>query len=164
MWVTEGRAETYLSTCSAHWDSALSVVAPDQLHPDFTVRLLTLAVLAALTDQPYPAGCAALAEDSALGAQAISQVVALTEQHVVFAPAVLAAGLLRADHGVEGLLVRAAQQLAATRVFTDQEIDEAAVLMAKMSGAEPDGSVLRRNRKLLAKLRESPSLAARERR
>ena len=47
---------------------------------------------------------------------------------------------------------------------TDQEIDDAAVLMAKMSGAEPDGSALRRNRKLVAKLLAQPSLAARERR
>ena len=68
--------------------------------------------------------------------------------------------------GVDDLLARAAQQLAATRDFTDQEIDDAAVLMAKMSGAEPDGSSLRRNRKLVAKLlarraQAQPSLAAR---
>ncbi len=60
MWLEEGRIETYLATCSAHWDAALSV-AHDRLHPDFTVRLLTLAVLAAITGLPYPAGCAALA-------------------------------------------------------------------------------------------------------
>jgi hypothetical protein len=93
----------------------------------------------------------------------------------VFAPAVLAASLVRtagdepsatSAGGVDGLLVRAAQQLAATRVFTDQEIDDAAVLMAKMSGAEPDSSSLRRHRKLVAKLlahraQGQPSLAAR---
>src|SRR3954462_13746269 len=148
MWLEQGRLETYLSTFSAHWDAALSV-ASDQLHPDFTVRLLTLAVLATITGLPYPAACAALAADQALGAQAVGQVVALTEHHVVFAPAVLAAALVRsaADEqsatsagGVDGLLRRAARQLAATRVFTDKEIDEAAVLMAKMSGAEPDSS------------------------
>jgi hypothetical protein len=174
MWVNEGRIETYLSTFSAHWDAALSV-AHDRLHPDFTVRLLTLAVLAAITGLPYPAGCAALAADPALGAQAVGQVVALTEHHVVFAPAVLAAGLVRsaADEqsatsagGVDGLLGRAARQLASTRVFTDREIDDAAILMAKMSGAEPDSSSLRRNRKLVAKLlahraQAQPSLAAR---
>jgi hypothetical protein len=165
MWVDEGHTETYLSTCSAHWDAALSVVAPDRLHPDFTVRLLTLAVLATITGQPYPAGCATLAADPALGAQAVGQLVALTEHHVVFAPAVLAASLVHTG-GVDGLLARAAQQLAATRVFTDQEIHDAAVLMAKMSGAEPDSSALRRNRKLVAKLlahrvEAQPSLAAR---
>jgi hypothetical protein len=68
--------------------------------------------------------------------------------------------------GVHALLGRAARQLAATRVFTDREIDDAAVLMAKMSGAEPDSSSLRRNRKLVAKLlahraQAQPSLAAR---
>jgi hypothetical protein len=89
----------------------------------------------------------------------------LTEHHVVFAPAVLAASLVHTG-GVDGLLARAAQQLAATRVFTDQEIHDAAVLMAKMSGAEPDSSALRRNRKLVAKLlahrvEAQPSLAAR---
>lgn len=165
MWVDEGRTETYLSTCSAHWDTALSLVAPDLLHPDFTVRLLTLAVLAAITGQPYPPGCAALAEDPVLGANTVAQVVALTEQHVVLAPAVLAAGLVReGTRGVDGVLAQAAQQLAATRIFTDQEIDDAAVLMAKMSGAEPEGAALRRNRKLLTKLRVAPSVAARERR
>jgi hypothetical protein len=174
MWLEQGRLETYLSTWSAHWDAALSV-ASDQLHPDFTVRLLTLALLATITGLPYPAGCAALATDHALGAQAVGQVVALTEQHVVFAPAVLAAALLRsADDeqpatsagAVDGLLGQVARQLAATRVFTDREIDDAAVLMAKMSGAEPDSSSLRRNRKLVARLlahrvQAQPSLAAR---
>jgi hypothetical protein len=177
MWVEKGHTETYLATCAAHWDTALSVVGPDRLHPDSTVRLLTLAVLATIAGQPYPAGCAALAADPALAAQAIAQVVALTEQHVVFAPAVLAASLVRtaADEqsaasagGVDGLLARAAQQLAATKVFSDQEIDDAAVLMANMSGAEPDSSTLRRNRKLVAKLlahraEAQPSQAARTR-
>ena len=69
--------------------------AHDRLHPDFTVRLLTLAVVATITGLPYPAGCAALAADPALGAQAVGQLVALTEHHVVFAPAVLAASLVR---------------------------------------------------------------------
>ena len=67
--------------------------------------------------------------------------------------------------GVDDLLARAARQLAATRDFTDQEIDDTAELISKMSGAEPDGSSLRRNRKLVAKLltrrAEPPSLAAR---
>ena len=89
----------------------------------------------------------------------------MTEQHVALAPAVLAAGLVReGTRGVDGVLAQAAQQLAATRIFTDQEIDDAAVLMAKMSGAEPEGAALRRNRKLLTKLRVAPSVAARERR
>ncbi len=139
------------------------------------MRLLTLAVLATITGLPYPAGCAALAGDPALGAQAVGQVVALTEHQVVFAPAVLAAALVRsaADEqpgtsagGVDGLLGRAARQLAATRVFTDREVDDAAVLMAKMSGAEPDSTSLRRNRKLVVRLlthrtQAQPSLAAR---
>jgi hypothetical protein len=68
--------------------------------------------------------------------------------------------------GVDDLLAQAAQRIAATRDFTDQEIDDAAELMAKMSGAEPDGSSLRRNRKLVIKLlarraEGPPSLAAR---
>ena len=132
-------------------------------------------LVSTITGLPYPAGCAALAADHALGAQAVGQVVALTEQHVVFAPAVLAAALLRsADDeqpatsagAVDGLLGQVARQLAATRVFTDREIDDAAVLMAKMSGVEPDSSSLRRNRKLVARLlahrvHSQPSLAAR---
>ncbi|MFG1929985.1 hypothetical protein ACGFK1_04935 [Mycobacterium sp. NPDC048908] len=156
MWVEEGRTETYLSTCSTHWDTALSMVAPDRLHPDFTVRLLALAVLATITGQPYPARCEALAEDPALAAQAASQVLALTEHHAFLVPVVLAAGLVRAARGVDHVLAQAAQQLAATRVFTDQEIEDTAVLMAKMSGAEPDGSALRRNRKLLTRLQVRP--------
>jgi hypothetical protein len=104
-------------------------------------------------------------------------VVALVDDHVVFAPAVLAASLVRtaADKqsaasagGVDDVLARSAQKLAATRGFTDQQVDDAAVLMAKMSGVEPDGSTLRRNRKLVAKLlarcaEAQPSLAARTR-
>ena len=156
MWVEEGRTETYRSTCSGHWDTALSMVTPDRLHPDFTVRLLALAVLAAITGQPYPARCAALAEDPALAAQAVSQVLALTEHHASLAPVILAAGLVRAARGVDHVLAQAAQQLAATRLFTDQEIEDAAVLMAKMSGAEPDGSSLSRNRKLLTRMQVRP--------
>ena len=72
----------------------------------------------------------------------------------------------RPTGGVDDLLMQAAQQIAATRDLTDQEIDDAAELMAKMSGAEPDGSSLRRNRKLVTKLlarhaEAQPSLAAR---
>jgi hypothetical protein len=67
---------------------------------------------------------------------------------------------------VDHLLAQAAQQIAATRGFTQQEIDDTAVLMANMSGVEPEGSSLRRNRKLVTKLlarraEAAPSLAAR---
>ena len=139
------------------------------------VRLLTLAVVATIAGQPYPAGCAALAADPALAAPAVAQVVALVDDHVIIPAAVLAASLVRtaaeeesgASAGsVDHLLAQAAQQIAATRDFTDQEIDDAAELMAKMSGVEPDGSSLRRNRKLVTKLlarraEAQPSLAAR---
>jgi hypothetical protein len=54
--------------------------------------------------------------------------------------------------GVDGLLTRAAHHIAATRDFTEQEIHGAAELMAKMSGAEPERSTLRRNRKLVTRL------------
>ena len=87
----------------------------------------------------------------------------------------LAASLVRAapdeesgapTGGVDDLLTQAAQQIAATRDLTDQEIDDAAELMAKMSGVEPEASSLRRNRRLVTKLlahraEASPSLAAR---
>jgi len=63
-------------------------------------------------------------------------------------------------------LAQAAQQIAATRDFTDEEIGDAAELMAKMSGVDAEGSSLRRNRKLVTKLlarraEASPSRAAR---
>ncbi|MEO3761063.1 hypothetical protein ABGB19_22620 [Mycobacterium sp. B14F4] len=175
MWVEQGHTETYLATCSAHWDAALAVVGPDRVHPDFAVRLLTLAALAAIAGQTYPEGCTAMAADPALAGHAAAQVVALVDEHVVFAPAVLAASLVRTSTddqpaapvgGVDEVLARAAQHLAVTRVFTDQEVDEAAGLMAAMSGAEPDGPSLRRNRKLVGKLlargaAAQPSLAAR---
>jgi hypothetical protein len=54
--------------------------------------------------------------------------------------------------GVDYLLAQVAHQVAATRDFTDAEIDDAAELMAKMSGAGPERSSLRRNRKLVTKL------------
>ena len=158
-----------------HIDAALQVLGPDRLHPDFLVRLLTLAVIATIRGQPYPAGCAALAADPALAAHSVAQVVALVDDHVITAAVVLAASLVRtapdeesgvAADGVDDLLTQAAQQIAATRELTAHEIDDAAELMAKMSGADPEGSSLRRNRKLVTKLlarrgEAQPSLAAR---
>jgi hypothetical protein len=145
------------------------------LHPDFVVRLLTLAVVATIAGQPYPAGCAALAADPALAARAVAHVVALVDDHVIIPAVVLAASLVRTvveeeskppAGSVDRLLAQAAQQIAATRDFTDLDIDDAAELMAKMAGVEPDGSSLRRNRKLVTKLlarraEASPSRAAR---
>jgi hypothetical protein len=173
MWVQEGHIERYLPAYSPHVDAALSALGPDRLHPDFTVRLLTLAVVATIAGQPYPAGCAALAAEPSLAADAVAQVVTLVGDHVIIPAAVLAASFVRTSAneesgqpaaGVDELLARAAQQLAVTRDFADQEIEDAAVLMAKMSGAEPDGASLRRNRKLVAKLvarraQAQPSLA-----
>ncbi len=133
--------------------------------PDFTVRLLTLAVVATITGQPYPAGCAALAADPALAAHAVAQVVALADTTSSSPAVVLAASLVRtaaeeesgpSAGSVDHLLAQAAQQIAATRDFTDQEIDDAAELMAKMSGVEPDGSSLRRNRKLVSQAAGAP--------
>jgi hypothetical protein len=156
-------------------DAALQVLGPDRLHPDFMVRLLTLAVVATIAGQPYPAGCAALAADPALAAPAVAQVVALVDDNVITPAVVLAASLVRtvaeeesgpSAGSVDHLLAQAAQQIAATRDFTDQEIDNTAEMMAKMSGVEPEGSSLRRNRKLVSKLlarraESSPSPAAR---
>jgi hypothetical protein len=173
IWVQEGHIERFLPAYSPHVDAALSALGPDRLHPDFTVRLLTLAVVATIAGQPYPAGCAALAAEPALAGDAVAQVVTLVGDHVIIPAAVLAASLVRTSAreesgepaaGVDELLARAAQQLAVTRDFADQEIEDAAVLMAKMSGAEPDGASLRRNRKLVAKLmarraQPQPSLA-----
>jgi hypothetical protein len=175
IWVQKRHIENYLATYSPHINAALQVLGPDRLHPDFTVRLLALAVIATIVDQPYPAGCAALTADPALAAPAVAQVVALVDDHVILPAVVLAASLVRtaaeeesrpSAGSVDHLLAQAAQQVAATRDFTDQEIDDAAELMAKMSGVEPDGSLLRRNRKLVTKLlarraEASPSLAAR---
>ena len=159
IWVQEGHIQTYLATYSPHVDAALQVLGSDRLHPDFMVRLLTLAVVATIAGQPYPVGCAVLAADPALAAPAVAQVVALADNHVVEPAAVLAASLVRAAANdgasaidVDDLLAHAAQQIAATRDFSEQEIDDAAELMAKMSGAEPHGSSLRRNRKLVTKL------------
>jgi hypothetical protein len=175
IWVQKRHIESYLATYSPHVDAALQVLGPDRLHPDFVVRLLTLAVIATIAGQPYPAGCAALAADPAVAAPAVAQVVTLVDDHVIIPAVVLAASLVRtvaeeesrpAAGSVDRLLAQAAQQIAATRDFTDLDIDDAAELMAKMAGVEPDGSSLRRNRKLVTKLlarraEASPSRAAR---
>jgi GTPase-associated protein 1, N-terminal domain type 2/GTPase-associated protein 1, middle domain len=161
IWVQKGFIETYLATYSPHLDAALQVLGPDRLHPDFAVRLLTLAVAATLAGQPYPAGCEALAADSVLATPAVAQVVALVDDHIINPAVVLAASLVRTaaeeESGpsalsVDYLLAQVAHQIAASRDLTDQEIDDAAELMAKMSGVEPEGSALRRNRKLVTKL------------
>jgi hypothetical protein len=173
IWLQEGRIESYLPAYSPHVDAALMVLGPDRLHPDFAVRLLTLGVVATIAGQSYLAGCAALAAEPALAADAVAQVLTLVHDHVITPAAVVAASLVRtAAHresgepasGVDELLARTAQQLAVTRDFADQEIEDAAVLMARMSGDDPDGSSLRRNRKLVAKLvtrraQAQPSLA-----
>ena len=175
IWVQKRHIESYLATYSPHVDAALQVLGPDRLHPDFVVRLLTLAVIATIAGQPYPAGCAALAADPAVAAPAVAQVVTLVDDHVIIPAVVLAASLVRTvveeeskppAGSVDRLLAQAAQQIAATRDFTDLDIDDAAELMAKMAGVEPDGSSLRRNRKLVTKLlarrtEASPSRAAR---
>jgi len=175
IWVQKRHIESYLATYSPHVDAALQVLGTDRLHPDFMVRLLTLAVIATIAGQPYPVGCAALAADPAAAAQAIAQVVALVEDNVISPAVVLAASLVRtiaeeesgpSARSVDHLLAQAAQQIAATRDFTDQEIDNAAEMMAKMSGVEPEGSSLRQNRKLVTKLlarraEASPSPTAR---
>ena len=175
IWVQKGHIESYLATYSPHVDAALQVLGPDRLHPDFMVRLLTLAVIATIAGQPYPAGCAGLAAEPALAAAAVAHVVALADDHVIVPAVVLAASLVRAgaEEGskpsagsVDHLLAQAAEQIAATRDFTDQEIDDTAELMAEMSGVEAAGSSPRRNRKLVTKLlarraAASPSLADR---
>ena len=174
IWVQKRHIESYLATYSPHVDAALQVLGPDRLHPDFVVRLLTLAVIATIAGQPYPAGCAALAADPAVAAPAVAQVVTLVDDHVIIPAVVLAASLVRTASeetgpsavSVDHLLAQAAQQIAATRDFTDEEIGDAAELMAKMSGVDAEGSSLRRNRKLVTKLlarraAAPPSLAAR---
>jgi hypothetical protein len=175
IWLQQGHIETHLGAYSPHVDAALRGVGPDGLHPDFIERLLALAVLATMAGQPYPESCATLAADPALAAPAVAHLVALIDDRVIAPVAVLAASLVRtaADEesgtsavGVDHLLAQAAQQIAATRDFTEREIDDAAELMAKMSGVDPEGSTVRRNRKLVTKLlsrRAQASLVARMR-
>ena len=101
-------------------------------------------MLAMIFGQPYPTACAALAAEHGLGAAAVAQLVELVEDQVIGAAAVIAASLARAaageedagaagGSGIEGLLAQAAQQLAATREFSDQDLAEAASLMAGQS-------------------------------
>lgn len=178
IWVEQGHIETHQAAYAPHWDAALEVLGPDRAHPDFTVRLLTLAMVAIISGQPYPTGCDVLAADPALAAAAITQLLTLVDSHAIIPTAVLAATLVRAaadeeseapaGGGVDDLLAQAAVQVAATRQFSDREVDDAASLMAQMSGTAPDGGILRRNRKMVAKLlarraEAQPSLAARVR-
>ena len=117
IWVQKGHIETYLATYSPHVDAALQVLGPDRLHPDFMVRLLTLAVVATIAGQPYPAGCAALAADPALAAHAVAQVVALVDDHVII-PAVGAGRQSRADRcrgGIGGVRRRCRRPVGASR-------------------------------------------------
>jgi hypothetical protein len=175
IWLEQGHIEAHQAAYTPHWDAALEVLGPDRVHADFTVRLLTLAMVAIIYGQPYPAGCTALAAEPALAAGAIAQLFALVDGHSISPAAVLAATLVRAADeeseapaggGVNDLLAQAALQVAATREFSDQDVDDAASLMAQMSGTTSDGGVLRRNRKMVAKLlarraEAQPSLAAR---
>ncbi len=177
IWLEDGHIETEQGAYTPHWNAVLEALGPERVHPDFAVRLLTLAMLGSIFDQPYPTACAALAADPGLGAAAVAQLVALVDDQVIVPAAVIAASLVRTgateedaeaagNSSVEGLLAQAAQQLAAASEFSEQDVAEAASLMAQMSGIEPDGGVLRRNRKMVARLlargtAAQPSLASR---
>jgi hypothetical protein len=90
----------------------------------------------------------------------IDQVVTLVEQQVLPAAEVLAASLIpvavddadTAATGVDAVLAAAAEQLVATREFSDEDVDAAVAALARLTGIGAEDAPPRRYRKMVHKL------------
>jgi hypothetical protein len=161
IWLQRRQFTDMMGLYNPHVDAVLQALGPDRLHPDFAARVLTLAVIATIMGQPYPGAYEVLAADPMLAARSVAQMSRLVEDRALTPAALVAAALMRTGGGedrgasaagVADVLRQAAHRIVATHGFTDREIDSAAELMAKMSGADPERSTLRHNRELVTRL------------
>jgi GTPase-associated protein 1, N-terminal domain type 2/GTPase-associated protein 1, middle domain len=156
-WVQHGYIDSHQQTYAPLWDIALAEIPAARVHPDVAVRLAAVAAVAVIAGQPRPVRAGQLAADPAVAAAAADEVVALVEQQVIGAPAVLAASLLGADadapdavdaaDGLVTVLAEAAGALTAAGYLTED--DEEGVLAAMVQMAGNTGEAPRRYRKLV---------------
>ncbi|BBZ36007.1 GAP1-N2 domain-containing protein [Mycolicibacterium confluentis] len=160
-WVQQGYVETHQRAYWPLWEAELAALRPGVLHDDATVRLLALSMLALVGHQPFPPSCDRLARLPGCAVAAVSRVCALVDSGVLSAPVLVAVSLTQDDPdrtdepvvtpSVAALLRQVAAHVAATREFTDSEVDSAAALMAQWTGQD-SGGALRRHRKMIGRL------------
>ncbi|MBU9762259.1 hypothetical protein FR943_00100 [Mycobacterium sp. TNTM28] len=154
-WLHQRYLHTHQSSYVPIWDQALAWLEPESVHPDFSVRLLSFALLAVLAGQPYPQACKGLAAETGYGAQAVARVLPLVDGDGLAPVPVVAMGLLRsgpADYvldPVDQLVVRLAGKVAVTMSGADAE--SVVMLMAQMSGDASEGT-MRGYRKMVSRL------------
>lgn len=160
VWVQHGFVDTQRETYTPLWDAAVARVGLPGLHPDVGVRLLTLAAVARINGKPIVVCADALAAHQDTAEAVIEQVVTLVDQQVLPAAEVLAASLIpvaaddgdTAATGVDAVLAAAAEQLVATREFTDEDVDAAIAALARLTGIGAEDAPPRRYRKMVHKL------------
>ncbi|WKG03602.1 hypothetical protein [Mycolicibacterium sp. HK-90] len=170
-WLHQRYLHTHQSSYSPLWDQVLARLEPGSVHADFSVRLLTFALLGACTAQPYPQACNVLATETDCGAEAVARVLPLVDAGGLPPATVVAVGLLRtaaaeavgrSPEPMDQLAGLLAGQVATTMAGTDAE--SVVVLMAQMSGDSSEGT-MRGYRRMVSGLQtrrgESPSLAER---
>lgn len=147
-WLHQRYLHTHQSLYAPLWDQALAEVEPESVHPDFSVRLVTFALLGVLAGQPYPQACNALAAETGCGTQAVDRVLPLVDGGQLAPVTVVGISLLRiaaaeaagyALAPVDQLAGVLAGKLAATMGSADAE--SVVVLMAQLSGDCSEGTM-----------------------
>ncbi|MCV7169614.1 hypothetical protein H7I41_06725 [Mycobacterium manitobense] len=161
VWVQQGYATTHQAAYTPLWDIAAESVGPEGIHPDCAQRLVTFALIAAASGQPYPSVCIALARDPAAAGTAFAHATALLDAHLLNPAVVLAVAALRWNPDEEiaptgDPLVDMSWQLANRVLMTRAgaegvDAGSVAIAMAQLSGDMSDGA-LRRGRKIAGRL------------
>ncbi|KZS51728.1 hypothetical protein A4G26_19965 [Mycobacterium kansasii] len=152
-WVRRGYLDSQYQPCAPLWDAALTKVPAHYVHLDFAVRLTSVAAVAVIAGKQRPARVGTLAADPDVAAAAADEVVALVEDHIVTATALLAASLLRADaantDAVDSVLADAAAAVAAAGHLSDDDEEAVLTAMVQMAGNNREVTPSRRYRKLV---------------
>ena len=157
-WVQRGYIDTHQRAYAPLWDTALAEIPTARVHRDVAVRLAAVAAVAVIAGQPRPARAGQLAADPAVATAAADGVVALVEDQIISATAVLAASLLRADAAAEdsdaddavaAVLAEAAAALTAGGHVTDDDQEAVLAAMVQMAGNNGEAAPPRRYRKLV---------------
>ncbi|AKS31685.1 hypothetical protein [Mycolicibacterium goodii] len=169
-WLQQRYVETHQHAYVPLWDEVLGVIDPAHVHPDFSTRLLALALLGLFTGRPYPRAVSVFAASDSLGDQAVERVMPLVAEGHLAPHGVVAVSLLRsaapdsADVTVDELASHLAERVAGGMACDDNDVENVTAVMAQLSGDSSE-STLRGYRKVVTKLMarrgDSPSLAAR---
>lgn len=160
-WVSAGDLDRYQPDYLSRWDSAVAAMpgSPTEVHDDAAARLAVLCALGTLRGHRHPARLGALAARPAVSHRTVEQLIELTDRGVIAPVGVVAAGLLwaregepSAEDGIDAAFTVAADRLARTRDFSEDDVDGVAGMMVRLAGPEDGGSSLRRYRKIVHKL------------